>query len=264
MATLFGDLLFPSSDKKKKLYGSKPVYKSPEEAAREATSANLANLPEAQKLAAGVNTFNQDQLMAMLRKAIPGFDEKLKLSGDVITARLQGKFTNSELNELQLAAASRGVSRGTGGGSPFDKADLARELGLNRYEETQRSLDSFTRWSESAARLTQPAMFNLASSFIPVEMQYGHNKLVADVKAAPNPADRGYFDSKMAFAGMILSAYGGGAGYTQGYKQQQQGPPPGDSQVSRGNSYWPQQQYSTVSGNLAPSSPGYGSGGPYE
>lgn len=251
------DLMTESKRDKKALYGTKPVYKSPEESAATAISANLANLPKAQELGTKVNTYNQAELMAMLRRAIPGFDERTKLSGDVLTSRLKGEFTDSELDELQLAAASRGVGRGTGGGSDFDKKDLARRLGLNRYEETQRALDSNARWNESMARLTQPALFNIGSAFVPFEAQSGFDKLVADTKAAPDPAERGDFDSRMALFGMLLGAYGGGAGYQGAYRPASQG---GNTQQ-----YMQPNWTGGTSGNyLAESSPGFGSGGIYE
>jgi hypothetical protein len=58
--------------------------------------------------------------------------------------------------------------------------------------------------------------------------------LAAKVKAAPDPIKRGRADQEMALAGMILSAYGGGAGY-KGYQSNQ-----GDAGYSGylGNGQW--------------------------
>lgn len=219
----WGAAINSSKSTRDKLYGTKPIYSTPEKAAAESTAANLANLPKAEELGAKVNMFNQDQIMAMLRRVIPGFDKRNELSSDVLTARLKGEFTESELDELQLAAAARGVGRGTGGGSPFDKADLARSLGLNRYQETQRALDSNARWTESMAKLTQPALFNVGSAFITPQQQFDYNKLVAEAEAAPNSGVRGEADMQNAIMGMTLGVYGG-AGYQNAYRPASQAP----------------------------------------
>jgi hypothetical protein len=263
MGFFFKDLFAPSKSRAKKIYGDKPEYGTTEDAAAEATRANLANLPEAQKLAGQVNTFNAGEMSRLLEMTQPGFAGRQKEIGNIYDARLKGKFTESELNELQLANAATGIESGTSG-SPFNRERLARQLGLHQWEETQKSIDSFSRWTQSIAQLTQPATFNVGSAFVPFETQLGWNKLQAENLAAPDPAVRGSFDSQMAFASMAWSVWsGGGPGYQNAYKsnQQQGGSYPQYNNMSNPNIY---PQFNTVSGNMGESSPGYGSSGPYE
>lgn len=249
------DLFVPSRKDKAKLYGTKPVYQTPGAAAGQALAANQENLPAAERLASSVNTFNQQQQMDALRKVFPNLDKLLSLGGDILESRLGGKFSKPELDQQQLDVAQRNIGKGTAG-SGLHSNDLAREFGFNRFKQTQESLDSTTRWTNAMAQLTQPALFNIGSSFISPQEQFGYNKLVSDVKAAPNPGARGAFDSKMGALGMILGVYGG-AGYQGAYRPVSQQPSaPQYQQPNWTGGY---------SGNyLAEPSPGFGSAGPYE
>lgn len=217
MGNLLGDLLFPSSSRKKELYGTKPETPQFEEAAAQAIAGNIANLPEAQKLALGVNTFNQEQVMAMLRKAIPNYDAIVGKQSELIQSGLRGEVPKDVQDQLTLRSASRAISGGYAGSGAHRNLE-ARDFGLASWDITNKSLDSASRWTQSMASMTQPALFNLGSMFVSPEQKFNENVLRANIAAAPDPAERGAFDSKMAFAGMIMSIYGGGPGYTQGYR----------------------------------------------
>jgi hypothetical protein len=262
MGFFFKDLFAPSKSRGEKIYGKKPVYSTPEEAAAEAIRANQANLPEAQKLAGQVNTFNAGEMSRLLEMTQPGFAGRQQEIGEIYDARLKGEFTKSELDQQQLDVASRNVSQGTAG-SPAHYNDLARTFGFNRYKATQETIDSFSRWTNNVAQLTQPATFNVGSAFVPFEAQMGWNDRQAENLAAPSPSVRGSFDSQMAFASMAWSVWsGGGPGYQNAYKSANQGGSyPQYNNMSNPNIY---PQFNTVSGNMGESSPGYGSSGPYE
>lgn len=210
------DLLVPSRKDKAKLYGTKPVYTSPETAAAEALAANLANLPKAEELGGKVNVFNQEQIMAMLRRAIPNYDAIVGKQSELIQSGLRGEVPKDVQDQLTLRTASKAISGGYAGSGVHRNLE-ARDFGLTSWDITNKSLDSASRWTQSMASLTQPALFNVGSAFISPQQQFDFNKLVAETKAAPNPGARGAFDSKMAALGMMLGVYGG-AGYQNAYR----------------------------------------------
>ena len=63
-----------------------------------------------------------------------------------------------------------------------------------------------------------------AQKFSAMEAKWQRDLYAETMAAAPDPAMRGQFDAEMEIIGMVLSAYGGGAGYKNTYQQQ---PPPG-------------------------------------
>lgn len=132
---------------------------------RASLAGNIANLPLAEELTGKANLFNFEQIMGMFRKAIPGFDEKMKLSADLLQAGLEGKVSEGVRRETALYAASKAMTSGIAGSGAHRNLEL-RDAMRDSLEATQRSLDSFTRWTESIGRLTQPGLMNIGASFI--------------------------------------------------------------------------------------------------
>jgi hypothetical protein len=217
------------------IFGSKPSYKTPTKSAAEALKGNLANLPAAEELGSKVNTFNQDQLLAMLRKANPNFDTTLASQNDllnqqlgVIQGQLKGEVPQSVADQLQLRDAAKAV-RGGYAGSGAARNLEARDFGLTSLDITNRALqsasswvDSASRWTSNTAALTQPAMFNVGSAFISPQQQFDFNKLVSENRAAPKPVIRGLWDTAQSQMGMAMGVYGG-PGYQGTYHPASQG-----------------------------------------
>lgn len=228
-------------------FGKRPNYKkfTPESTAADALQINERLLPKAEELGGKVNTFNQAEMLRMLRAAIPGFDQLNEKQSEVIQSELAGEIPNDVKNQVLLRSISRAVSGGFG--SSLDtpagagKNLEARDFGLTSLQLTDRALDSASRWTEHMARLTQPAMWNIGSAFVSGQDVFRYKKLLADVKASPDPAKRGNLDMKMSVLGMALGAYGGGAGYTQGAS----GGSGGAGAGSGVNDYVPRQDWDT-------------------
>lgn len=218
---------------KSSIFGKKPDYKSPGLSAAEATEANLANLPKAQELASKVDTYNQEEMLRLLRKTIPGIDNILKEGSNALESGLRGEVPKSVQDQLQTRSASRAIEGGYAGSGMHRNLE-ARDFGLTSWDITNKSMDSFSRWTQSVSQLTSPGIYNIGSSFINHQDQFNYNKLQAETAAAPDPSDRGMFDSRMGLFGMVTSGYAGGAGYANSYKPASQG---GSGQANRPGSY---------------------------
>lgn len=204
----------------KKVYGSKPVVpEAPtlENAQKDAVTANIQTFPEAQKLATTVNTFNQEELDRLMDLALPGGRDKIQSN---ISSMLSGKLPDGVSNLVMRTRAER-ASAGGFAGSEAAANLTARDLGLTSLQLTQEGITSAEKWLSEAAA----PKFNVTSMFISPTQRYtaasdkfSRDLYSAKVDAAPDPVKRGEFDSTMALLGMILSAYGGGAGYQNTYK----------------------------------------------
>lgn len=235
--------LFKGFSGSSKIYGKKyivPDLPDLETAQKAAVSANIATLPQAQQLTSSVNLFNQEELARMRERQLPGAQAEIE---SILRDMRQGKLTSFELENLRRSNAERGIDRGVGGGFQLG-AGLLGELGAS-MQRTQEGLQSTEQWFQ----MSQAPAFDVTSMFIkPLDKytdfgnQWGVEKAKRAMAAAPDPGERGTFDSTMALIGMVLSAYGGGSGYQGTYnaRQQQQGPLYGPQEASAGgaNSFY--------------------------
>lgn len=195
---------------------------------RKAIEGNQANFGRASKLASDVNAANQEQMLAMFRNAIPGFDKIQGLQSDVIQSQLKGEIPQSLVDLIQNSTAANALSRGVGG-SGFQanlfKSGLVRE-GL---AQTQRGLDSAARWIGQTASFSLPNMFNIGSMFVTPQQRievathdrdfkFQRDWLKSQIRAAPDPtlsAIGGAIvktdDQLMSVASSVLGAAAGGA-----------------------------------------------------
>lgn len=126
---------------------------------------NEANLAANESLVSKANTFNQDQLTAMLEKAMPGYAALQKKQSGLISDMLSGKLPQGTVDEINRSSAAYGVSSGTKG-SQFAGYRGLRQLGIASMQYAQQGLSAADRW---IARTTQTGMaqpINVASMFI--------------------------------------------------------------------------------------------------
>lgn len=188
---------------------------------------NVANFESIAKLATQVNTFNQDQLDALLDRALPGGRQQIQ---SVISSQLRGEIPQDVSNAVFRSTAERGVAGGFSG-SGFQRNLTARDLGLTSLDITNKALSSAERW---LAQATAPT-FDVTSMFFTPQQrlafeqqqqsaQFQRDVMAAGVEAAPDPAtaalgqeiDR--FFNTAASAGMMMAGggMGGGAGMMGG------------------------------------------------
>lgn len=142
---------------------------------KDTVAANQAVLPEAQKLASSVNTFNQGEILKMLRAAIPGYDQMTEGAGGLINSQLKGEIPKDVSAQVQNSAAARALGGGYGG-SGMHRNLMARDLGLTSLDLTQRGLDNASRWLQVMKATSVAPEFNVASMFESPESALGREE----------------------------------------------------------------------------------------
>lgn len=137
-----------------------------------ATQGNIANFGAASQLGSAVNAFNQDQLLGMLRKAIPDYDNMMSQGGNLIQSYMRGEVPRDVQNQISRNASERAVSGGYGGSGMARNLE-ARDLGLTSLQLTQQGLSSADRWMNSAAQRSTPGMFDVSGMFLSPMQQIG-------------------------------------------------------------------------------------------
>lgn len=109
------------------------VYKDvdPTAVAKGNIAGNLANLPGAQTLSSGINSFNQSQATALMEQAMPGFGALQKRMLAEVNSDLDSQNSLPPEMQAQISrfAAEKGVSRGTSGN--FNGFNLVKDFGFN-------------------------------------------------------------------------------------------------------------------------------------
>lgn len=177
---------------------------------------NISSLPRIEELAEK----STELYRQLLDVANPGATDLLNAGTENIKKMLAGELPKDVEEQLRRNAAEASIGAGTGA-SEFSGFRTARDLGLASLDLTQRGLAAAERWVAQA----QSRTFDFSKMFLgpqdairQAEGQWSRDWLHAQVEASPDPGARGEFDSEMAMIGMVLSAYGGGAGYTGGYR----------------------------------------------
>ena len=212
-----GSGLFSASEG---IYGRRPVVPGPIDygAALQTTiGQNIAAIPSLSDLA----TQSTQLYSQLMETAYPGITNLKKTGTEQIQSFLRGEIPQDVSEQIQRVGAEKAAAGGVGG-SPFAKAITARDLGLTSLSLIQGGLSAAERWIAQARSQT----FDFSRMFYgpedtqrQAENEWNRQWLASQVAAAPDPAKRGQFDSQMAVMGMLLSAYGGGEGYTGQYKQ---------------------------------------------
>lgn len=211
-------------------FGTKPVVPNLKPISPDATQAatvagNQANFADIAKLAAGVNTFNQDQLNALIDRALPGARAQIASN---ISSQLRGEIPKDVQSAIFRGVAERTAGGNAFGGGGFTGNVTARDLGLTSLQLTNNALSSAESW---LAKATAPT-FDVTSMFFTPQQrlafeqqqqgaQFQRDVMAAGVAAAPDPAtaalgteiDR--FFNTAASVGMMAAGGamgGGGAG----------------------------------------------------
>lgn len=164
---------------------------------QKAITNNLAAQPAAQKLAAGENTFNFDQLTAMLEKAIP-FYQQLKQQGSAnILSLLKGQIPDDVAAQIQNRVAAKGIEQGYGGsgfaGNTQRGTLLARDLGITSLALIDKGISATESWFASAANNAIPRLADASSMFISPQQQ-----LAADVTERNTQWNFNWFKNQFA------------------------------------------------------------------
>ena len=214
-----------------KVFGSKPDVPDmprvdlPAEQ-QKAINANLTALPGAEKLTAKTNTFSREQVLAMLRNIVPGYDKITSATSGNIESMLRGEIPADVSAAVQNSAAARSLGRGTAG-SGMGRNLVARDLGLTSLDLTQKGLSAAESWLKLSDQMFSPGMLNVSSMFITPQQAYAaaneqavqgfqRDWMSEQVKAMPDPVWSGIneqvYGLLQSFVGGAGSAVGGGMG----------------------------------------------------
>jgi hypothetical protein len=136
-----------------------------------AIAGNIQNLPAAQQIAGGVNVFNQQQILQMLRGAIPGYEQMMGKGGENINALLRGELPKDVQEQIQNLGAARGLAGGLAG--QIGRSATLRDLGLTSLQDTQQGLDSAMRWITMAKQTATAPLYDASSMFLSPSQRLG-------------------------------------------------------------------------------------------
>lgn len=257
-----GSGLFSASED---IYGRRPTVPGPIDygaALRETIQQNISAIPGLEQL----GTQATQLYSQMMETAYPGITNLKNLGTEQIGSFLRGEIPEDVRRQLQQSAAERSAASGTAG-SPFSRALEARDLGLTSRSLIQGGLEAAERWIAQARSQT----FDFSRMFYgpedtqrQAENEWQRQWMENQIAASPDPAKRGQFDSQMALLGMVLSAYGGGAGYQGTYRSPYQGGGPqvavqGANSGAAAGSYFGGEGYGTNLGVTINAGYGHGS-----
>jgi hypothetical protein len=132
---------------------------------QKALASNLQQLPTAEKIAANVDLFNQQQIDQMLEHVIPNYRAITGQISQNIASLTAGEVPTDVSEALQRSTAAQALSGGYGG-TESGRNLFARDLGLTSLDLTQRGLASAESWMKTANTIYKPGQFNVASMFV--------------------------------------------------------------------------------------------------
>lgn len=100
---------------------------------------NIANFDDARQLANNTTEADQSSLEALLRRAIPGYDEIIKKTGAAISSGLSGELPADVTSKVLQHSAERSLSGGFSD-SGASRALTARDLGTTSYDIISKSI----------------------------------------------------------------------------------------------------------------------------
>lgn len=207
------------------IFGSKPTVPALKpidigQIQQQTITQNQAALPGAEKLATDVNTFNQQQLLALMAAATPDFAGIQKNIGENLASMTAGEIPQDVQDAIQRSAAARALGGGYGG-SGMHGALVARDLGLTSLQLTQQGLASAEKWMSFTRSALVPEQFNVSSMFFTPQQQLGfatserntqfaHDWLQSQIQAMPDPVLSGINAEIMSLLQSYVGSLGGG------------------------------------------------------
>jgi hypothetical protein len=138
-----------------------PVVPSITQTAPQALGQNIQDLPQIEQIAQGINQGNLGFVQQEFNQ-LPGYSFDLQQEGQNIGQEESGQLPQSVVNQLETAAAERGIATGSPG-SPNSNAALMQALGLNSLQLEQTGEQNL---NAATAALPQVTPFDASSQLI--------------------------------------------------------------------------------------------------
>ena len=135
-----------------------------------AIEGNLSALPEASRLASGVNEFNQAELLKQLRNAIPNYDQLQQRGSDIVTEFSAPGVPKDIQDLIQRKSSAKALGGGYGGSQSHTNLEL-RDLGLTGLELAGKKLNAIESWLGFAKQNAMAPMMDVTSMFITPQQQ---------------------------------------------------------------------------------------------
>lgn len=184
-------------------------------ASGDAVAAGNANLPGAQKFATGVNLGAQDDITAVLEKAIPGYSPMQASRSQAVQSFLKGEIPMDVAKAVSRGAAAHSLEGGYGG-TPAGRNLEARDLGLTSLNLVDKGLGEAGRLIQTTQlpRLMQANdILNLTASGVGnTRSKERTEKLDMLLGAAQAPTSSDVWAKALTDMGGQMGSSGGGAG----------------------------------------------------
>jgi hypothetical protein len=163
----------------------------------QAIQGNIGNFGDMSALASKTNQFNQDQLTAMLRQSIPGYDQMVSSATGNINSQLKGELPSDVTSLINRRMAAKSMAGGYGGSGMARNLE-ARDLGLTSLQLTNQGLSNAESWMANVRQYQTPSLMDVSSMFITPQQQlaqstyerdakWNRDWLAAKIKAMPDP-----------------------------------------------------------------------------
>jgi hypothetical protein len=170
-----------------------PEWPDFQRAQQTAIQGNLDAFGSASDLTARTNQFNQDELNARLRQAIPGYDQMVSNASRNINSQLAGEIPRDVAMQINRRSAATSLAGGYGGSGMARNLE-ARDLGLTSYGIQQQGLSSAMQWIGNSRQYRMPSVMDVTSMFVTPGQQgewmqgrFQRDLLAAGVEAMPDP-----------------------------------------------------------------------------
>lgn len=184
-------------------------------AAGDAVAAGNANLPGAQKFSTGVNLGAQDDITAVLEKAIPGYSPMQASRSQAVQSFLKGEIPEDVAAAIHRSGASKALEGGYGG-TPAGRNLVARDLGLTSLNLVDKGLSESGRLIQTTQlpRLMQANdILNLTASGVGnTRSKERSEKLEMMLGAAQAPTSSDVWSKTLTDMGGQMASGGGGGG----------------------------------------------------
>jgi hypothetical protein len=181
------------------VYGGKYQTPSPTATAGTAITGNINNLPALANLTLGSDALSAAGAALPYQLNLPGYENILGTASNNVGQELQGQVPQDVVNQIQQAAAERGVSTGQGAGAPNTNASYLQALGLTSTGEQQMGMQGFGQLMQQTPTGPQ---FNPASMYVTPEQQQAAQLAANEEAAAPQPQLAGLANTFMGSGGM--------------------------------------------------------------
>jgi hypothetical protein len=171
------------------IYGTKPATANPIDTAAAAITGNIGNLNSIGDLTTGADTISAENASLPYQMNLPNYSDMLQMSAGNVGQELSGQLPQDVQNQIQQAAAARGISTGQGAGSPNTGAAELADMGMNSLQMQQMGQQGFGQLMQETP--TGTPQMSPESMFVTPQQQQEAQQYANMIAAAPDPEGLG-------------------------------------------------------------------------